>query len=38
MKIPAPCNAKVHYHSSIKRKIKKLVKESKIITQRPKIF
>ena len=37
-KIPNPRNAKEHYQSFIKNKTKKLVKQQKIITYRPKTF
>ena len=35
-KIPDACNAKEYHESFLKSKIKKLVKQSKIITQKPK--
>ena len=37
-KIPNPRNAKEHYQSFIKYKTKKLAKQQKIITYRPKTF
>ena len=37
-KIPDPRNAKEHYHSFIRKKNIKSVKQSKIITQQPKTF
>ena len=35
-KIPDPCNAKEHYQSFIKKKNKRSVKQSTIVTQQPK--
>ena len=37
-KISDPCNAKEHYQSSIMRKNRKSVKQSKIVTYQPKTF
>ena len=37
-KIPDPRNAKEHYQSFIKKKSRKSVKQSEIITYQPKIF
>ena len=37
-KTPDPCNAKEHYQSFIRKKNRKLVKQSEIITHQPKTF
>ena len=37
-KIPYPCNAKEHYQSFLKKKSRKSVKKSEIITYQPKTF
>ena len=37
-KIPYPCNAKEHYQSFLKKKNRKSVQKSEIITYQPKTF
>ena len=37
-KVPDPCNAKEHYQSFIRKKNRKSVKQSEIITYQPKTF
>ena len=37
-KIPDPCNAKEHYQSFIRKKNRKSVKQSEIVTYQPKTF
>ena len=37
-KIPDPCNAKEHYQSFIKKKKRKSLKQSEIVTYQPKTF
>ena len=37
-KIPDPCNAKEHYQSFLRKKNRKLIKQSGIITYQPKTF
>ena len=37
-KVPDPCNAKEHYESFLRKKNRKSVKQSEIITYQPKTF
>ena len=37
-RIPDARNAKDHYHSFIRKKIRKSIKQSKVITYQPKMF
>ena len=37
-RIPDSRNAKDHYHSFIRKKIRKSIKQSKVITYQPKMF